>query len=79
MDSTTLIPEIREVKEGAHKFTTSLYELRQHEVDGRAARGKRYELAALLVLLMLAKLARMKSLLGAKTMVGTNITRVYNG
>jgi hypothetical protein len=38
-------------------------------VDGRAARGKRYELAALLVLLVLAKLAGMKSLLGASEWV----------
>jgi len=29
------------------------------EVDGRAARGKRYDLVALLVLLVLAKLAGM--------------------
>ncbi len=35
------------------------------EVDGRAARGKRYDLAALLVLLVLAKLAGMQSLLRA--------------
>lgn len=34
-------------------------------LDGRAARGKRYELAALLVVLVVAKLAGMQSLLGA--------------
>jgi DDE_Tnp_1-associated len=32
--------------------------------DGRAARGKQYKLAALLMLLVLAKLAGMRSLLG---------------
>lgn len=65
MDYTTLVPEIREVKEGGEKQLPSLYEVCQQEVDGRAARGKQYELAALLVLLVLAKLAGMQSLLGA--------------
>jgi hypothetical protein len=65
MEYTTLIPEIREAKEGVEKPITSLYEACQQLVDGRAARGKRYDLAALLVLLVLAKLAGMKSLLGA--------------
>ena len=39
------------------------------EVDGRAARGKRFDLAALLVLLVLAKLAGMQSLLGASAWI----------
>src|SRR5205823_5570643 len=43
----------------------SLYEVCQQLVDGRCARGKRYDLAGLLVVLVLAKLAGMKSLLGA--------------
>jgi hypothetical protein len=43
----------------------SLYQVCQEVVDGRRARGKRYELAGLLVVLVLAKLAGMKSLLGA--------------
>jgi DDE_Tnp_1-associated len=34
-------------------------------VDGRAARGKRYDLAGIVIVLVLAKLAGMKSLLGA--------------
>jgi hypothetical protein len=43
----------------------SLYEVCQQVVDGRCARGKRYDLAGLLVVLVLAKLAGMQSLLGA--------------
>src|SRR5260370_19032212 len=43
----------------------SLYEVCQQVVDGRRARGKRYELASLLVVLVLAKLAGMQSLSGA--------------
>src|SRR5438045_1811579 len=43
----------------------SLYEVCQQLVDGRCARGKRYDLAGLLVVLVLAKLAGMQSLLGA--------------
>src|SRR5947209_18332434 len=43
----------------------SLYEVCQQLVDGRCARGKRYDLAGLLVVLMLAKLAGMQSLKGA--------------
>ncbi len=65
MEHTTLIPEIREAKEGVEQPITSLYEVCQQLVDGRTTRGKRYELASLLMLLVLAKLAGMKSLLGA--------------
>jgi hypothetical protein len=45
MEYTTLVPEAREGKEGVEKQATSLYEVCQPLVDGRAARGKRYELA----------------------------------
>jgi hypothetical protein len=65
MDYTTLFPEQREAKAGMEKPAISLYEVCQQVLDGRAARGKRYELAALLVVLVLAKLAGMQSLLGA--------------
>lgn len=65
MDYTTLFPEQRESKAGSQKPATALYEVCQQVLDGRAARGKRYELAALLVVLVLAKLAGMQSLLGA--------------
>ena len=65
MEYTTLIPEIKEPKEEEEALTTSLYQALQQIEDGRAARGKQYELAALPLLLVLAKLAGMKSLLGA--------------
>jgi len=65
MDPTPLLPEIREVKEGVENHLPSLFEVCQQIGDERAARGKQYELAALLMLLVLAKLAGMKSLLGA--------------
>jgi predicted transposase YbfD/YdcC len=47
----------------------SLYEVCQQVTDGRKARGKRYELAGLLVVLVLAKLAGMQSLLAASDWV----------
>ena len=65
MDPTPLLPEIREVKEDVENHLPSLFEVCQQIGDERAARGKQYELAALLMLLVLAKLAGMKSLLGA--------------
>ena len=65
MDYTTLGPESKDGQEQPPKGMQSLYEVCQQVVDGRAARGKRYELAGLLVVLVLAKLAGMQSLLGA--------------
>jgi DDE family transposase len=65
MDYTTLGPESKEGQEQPPKGMQSLYKVCQQVVDGRAARGKRYELAGLLVVLVLAKLAGMQSLLGA--------------
>jgi predicted transposase YbfD/YdcC len=76
MEYTTLAPEAREVKEGVQNTPTSLYEVCQQVVDGRAARGKRYELAALLVLLVLAKLAGMESLLGASEWIADQQERL---
>lgn len=43
----------------------SLYSLCQDVVDGRAARGKRYDLAGILAVVVVAKRAGMKSLSGA--------------
>src|SRR5258706_6337569 len=63
MDYTTLIPESKEGQERPPKQMQSLYEVCEQVVDGRCARGKRYEIADLLVLLVLAKLAGMQSLL----------------
>jgi hypothetical protein len=69
MDYTTLVCESKEGQEQALKEMTSLYEVCRQVVDGRAAHGKRYELAGLLVVLVLAKLAGMQSLLGASDWV----------
>ena len=65
MDYTTLVLESKAGQEQPPKRMQSLYEVCQQVVDGREARGKRYELAGLLVVLVLAKLAGMQSLLGA--------------
>src|SRR3954447_15152555 len=69
MDYTTLLPESQEGQEQASKRMHSLYEVCQQLVDGRKARGKRYDLAGLLVVLVLAKLAGMQSLVGASDWV----------
>ena len=65
MDYTTLAAESKEGLEQRAKGMQSLYEVCQQVVDGRCARGKRYEVAGLLVVLELAKLAGMQSLQGA--------------
>lgn len=65
MDYTTLLPEVKKVQEPGKTQMHSLYDLCKQLVDGRAARGKRYDLAGLLAVLVVAKLAGMKSLLGA--------------
>ena len=65
MDYTTLGTESQEDQEQPAKRMQSLYEVCQQVEDGREARGKRYELAGLLVVLVLAKLAGMQNLLGA--------------
>src|SRR5947208_215875 len=68
MDYTTLLSEVKESQEQGQKRLHSLYAICQQLVDGRAARGKRYELAGLLMVLVLAKLAGMKNLLGESRM-----------
>lgn len=66
MDYTTLLPEIKEEgQDQPSRGMQSLYEACQQVADSRRARGKRYELADLLMVLVLAKLAGMQSLLGA--------------
>src|SRR2546423_3682864 len=65
MDYTTLLPESQESQEQPAKQMQSLYQVCQKVADGRKARGKRYDLAGLLVVLVLAKLAGMQSLVGA--------------
>jgi len=69
MDYTTLEAPGTETQPQPLKEMSSLYEVCRQVVDGRAARGKRYELAGLLIVLVLAKLAGMQSLLGASDWV----------
>lgn len=65
MDYSTLTVEGSGVRGLSQGQTRSLYEICQQIGDQRAARGKQYDLAGLLMVLVLAKLAGMKSLLGA--------------
>ena len=58
MDYTTLTPEGIEAQTLTPAQTQSLYEVCRQIVDGRAARGKQYELAGLLIVLVLAKRSR---------------------
>lgn len=76
MDYITLAPEASEVKDGVENSLTSLYEVCRQVVDGRAARGKQDELAALLVVLVLAKLVGMQSLLGASEWIADQHERL---
>jgi predicted transposase YbfD/YdcC len=69
MDYTTLLSEIKERQNQPQKGMQSLYEVCRQVGDGRGARGKRYDLAGLLVVLIVAKLAGMKSLVGASEWV----------
>jgi hypothetical protein len=52
MDYTPLVTESKENPEQTVKGMQSLDEVCQEVVDGRCARGKRYELAGLLVVLV---------------------------
>lgn len=65
MDDTRLLSEVKENQEPGSKRLHSLYAVCQQLVDGRAARGKRSDLAGLLMVLVMAKLAGIKNLLGA--------------
>lgn len=76
MEYTTLTAEVRDAQVLEPNQSQSLYEICQQVVDGRAARGKQYDLAGLLVVLVLAKLAGMKSLLGASDWVRDQQTRL---
>jgi hypothetical protein len=69
MDYTTLVAQSKEDPKQSVKGMQPLYEVCQEVADGRYARGKRYELAGLLVVLVLAKLAGMQSLKGASDWV----------
>jgi DDE_Tnp_1-associated len=65
MDYTTLCSENQDEPVPSMNTMRSLYEVCQQVTDGRRARGKRYDVAGVLVVLVLAKLAGMKSILGA--------------
>src|SRR5260221_3125923 len=69
MEYTTLTTEGSDVQALSQEQTHSLYEICKQIEDKRAARGKHYELAGLLMVLIMAKLAGMKSLLGASDWV----------
>ena len=79
MDYTTLVAESQEDQEQPPKRMQSLYEVCCKVVDGREARGKRYELAGLLVVLVLAKLAGMQSLLGASEWIADQASLLREG
>jgi len=51
MDYTTLFPKSQEGQNQPVERMQSLYQVCQQVVDGRKARGKRYDLAGLLVVL----------------------------
>src|SRR6476620_2806310 len=68
MEYTTLTPPSITVSETEQRdlaLGQSLYEALQHLPDPRRRQGKRYELALLLCLLLLAKLAGQTTLCGA--------------
>jgi predicted transposase YbfD/YdcC len=65
MEYTTLLADVKGHQEPSQKERKSLQMVCQEIGDGRAARGKRSDLAGLLLVLVLAKMAGMDSLLGA--------------
>ncbi len=79
MDYTTLEAESKEGQAQLPKGMQSLYEVCQQVADGREARGKRYELAGLLVVLVLAKLAGMQNLLGASDWIADQASLLREG
>lgn len=64
MGYTTFLDEKRGGKVLSLKDIPTFYEVCQLVEDKRKARGKRYDLAGLLVILVAAKLAGMSSMLG---------------
>lgn len=63
MDYTTLLEESKTEKLPSSPQMLSLYQVCQQIVDGRKARGKRYDLAGVLLVLVWAKLTGMSSVL----------------
>lgn len=80
MDSTTLTPPSVPMSEEDLSSTISLYKTLQELPDKRRRQGKRNELALLLCLLLLAKLAGQTSLSGATEWIrhrGDNIAKHF--
>jgi hypothetical protein len=69
MDYTTFLEENKGENACASKQMQSLYEACHQLQDGRKARGKQYDLAGVLLVMVLAKLAGMNSLLAASEWV----------
>ena len=69
MDYTTLKIEQSSAQDLSQEQTHSLYEVCKQIKDTRAARGKQYDVAGVFMVLILAKLAGMKSLSGASDWV----------
>lgn len=65
MEYTTLLAESKGDQPSSPQERKSLAAVCRELADGRAARGKRYDVAGLLLVLVLAKMAGMRSLLGA--------------
>lgn len=68
MDYTTLLEENKREHACSSRQMHSRYQACQQIKDGRKARGKQYDLAGVLLLVVLAKLAGMSSLLAASRM-----------
>ncbi|EFH89365.1 hypothetical protein Krac_10915 [Ktedonobacter racemifer DSM 44963] len=65
MDYTTLLEENKGEPVCSSRQMQSLYQVCHHPRDGRKARGRQYDLAGVLLVVVLAKLAGMSSLLAA--------------
>jgi DDE_Tnp_1-associated len=79
MDYTTLGAESKEEQSQPVSQMHSLYEVCRQVTDGRKARGKRYDVAGVLAVLVLAKLAGMKSVLGASDWSADQATMLREG
>jgi predicted transposase YbfD/YdcC len=79
MDYTILLAETQESQTVSQKKMHTLYQVCRQIVDGRKARGKRYDVAGLLVVLVLAKLAGMSSVLGASEWAKDQEEQLHQG
>lgn len=84
MDYTTLLEESKTEGVSSPTQMQSLYRVCQQLADGRKARGKRYDLAGVLAVVILAKLAGMNGILAAcewakdqETVIRTNLSLTW--